>query len=1188
MRKALHLMLGITLALPSVSASATAIDELANSTVSVGGLVSTAEDIRYLSEESDGKWYFVYNNRTRSSKGVTGGYLYDGMTLDGLTSTNVMHSLGTSVLSDEMNIDDAAPYLVRFVYSESTGYYYMQFGTGTYVARNGTALYITEDESSATPWSVYDIETGYMGIWNTDRTLGLYSNAPGSYFYLANTDANATTVTDYTANDYAATFQFFEATIETTDEYSYALSNLVTARETYSAYVGTFTTGTDYGTYGADEVAAFEEAVSNADYILRYINDELDEDEAAPSEEPTAESLTALKTAIEETYAAVLASLPDGEEMEIEEGYYFLQSYPGFYVTYDEEDGVTPVDYPTMGMYSYVEEETIYAAWMVAQETAQFLWKVTRSEEEDAVSYILQNMATDAQFNEIGQAVVATMNITTDNPVVFSYYSTNDDGTYNAHIRLSAQAADSYYYLQQADHSKGMGTSGSIIGWSRTSDPLASAWNIVKVSDELAQDIIDAYADEKETANKYLYALAIIEAAEAEMEIARDESGTLGLITSASQMTASSYLSSATSTPLSNLIDGDLTTRWHSAAGDSHNDEYLQVTVDDMPDMIFATIGRYDNTNTNHNVITLNVAGVDDPDTDAAYDDLPFVASLSVPFDGSATYTSSDAFETNGYTTLRFYTGLNNNSETSYYFQMAEFQLYRYGATGTTQADAMGEIYTNLEEAIADVRAEGSDMTDATYEALVAAYEAFKEIYVDPAELRTALANASTVTSYVVEGTNPGQWSDTEVLDEVNNLIDTATNYDESGAYTPAQSADYVDQLNNIEATVLAAANPVETGKWYEIRLGTEDEYSEYDWSTSDAAASGSHAALYGKYIAVANYDDEGYAVDYMPADEVDEICIGQRLYLEDYEDLDDADYVRFRFVNVGDTAYMLQNKATGLFIKAAGSTGYATLSVHPTLFTTSAVGYGQSTIAAKTLTGDSQNNLHAQRTYNTLVTWDASGAGTNSGFFIEDTGLTVDDSYDPTTFNVSVQAGALNALCFPFQVTANEGTAYGVEVDTDYNVITLKPLDNNTAAAGQPFIYMSGALSDYDETSESYAASFTRGSELAVEPLTSGKLVGVYYATTLAEGCAVTNGNEFVLASDGDTASANSAYINATFDSETDITLDISEETYDAINSIVEAVNANKGIYTIDGVRVSSIAKPGLYIVDGKKVMVK
>ncbi len=325
---------------------------------------------------------------------------------------------------------------------------------------------------------------------------------------------------------------------------------------------------------------------------------------------------------------------------------------------------------------------------------------------------------------------------------------------------------------------------------------------------------------------------------------------------------------------------------------------------------------------------------------------------------------------------------------------------------------------------------------------------------------------------------------------------------------------------------------------------------------------------------------------------------MGNRLYFDDKSmDITDEDMAKFRFIAVGDTAYMIQNKATGLFLKAAGTSGPVSLSVHPTLFNVKAIGYGENLISGTDLKGNSMNNLHAQRDNNVLVTWSDAEAGSNSGLYIEDISETVADDYAGDSFNMSILAGEINTFCFPVAITATTGTIYGVEVEG--TTVTLKPAEGNGVAAGVPFIYINGSTEDYkaDATADEYdVVGFTHDYTLTTEPKTWGVLTGSFTSETIGAGKIVANGNVLETSKKSNTkVAANSAYIDGEYDLEAEVTLVISGETIDGIQTAVAKVAKDGNIYTVDGRLVGKgnlntlkTMGRGIYVINGVKVMVK
>ncbi|MCD8301813.1 MAG: discoidin domain-containing protein [Prevotellaceae bacterium] len=1162
------------------------LDELSNSTITISNV--EAESI-----QPDTQWYLVYQSR-----GV-GGYFWDtGFDLNtGSGTGDIYLSYGTDVVYDGMLAKNACMYLVRFVTpteDQKTGdgshdEYFLQFGTGNYV-------WTPTDwsETLTTVESIYDAKPLYV-YWILDTPGHLGMNTADEYDLIIDNNGGGSTVVTYGTGDIVDKldgnndFKLYEVTLtELSDERELAL---LECAQVYKEYVNlTFNTEGSFDYYDAAAVAAFEAAVEAAAVI--------DSDNA---DELTVDDINQLKQNMIDAYEAVLASYVS-RLATIDDGYYFFVSDMSFYeqtTTEDSEDpetgdiipGETVTTYYTKAMYSDKESDgTIYAKWMTFEETAPFLWKI---EGNGDLTYNVVNAVTGATFDNVSTSTNVTMTVGGENTMAFDQVLDDNNDVHLA-IRVSTQAEDNYYYLHCGGHASGVGKSGNIVGWSNDAD--ASHWLLQLVSDEEAAEIIDAYGSSAE--KRYQDALEMISDAQEKMEIAEDMQLGDGLITSVDQL--SSPYTETSEGSLDAMIDGDASTYWHSDWSDGSVEggtHYFQVELPQVEEseLVFTFTRRAVN---NDHITEWGVYGASSSDADK--DQCTLLATVSTPYSSNTETLMSDPFDTQGFTLLRFYcedtTGAGDG--TRGYFHLAEFQLYEAPQENpTSQKVAMGSIYTDLEAAIADAQDEGEDITEETFNALQAAYDAFIAAFVDPADLRAAIEEANATAAAIVIGTDPGEWSDTSVTSTLTSTIDEATAYDAAGVYTQAQSDTYVETLGSLTESVYASANQIETGKWYEIHYATEDAYDEYGWSKTPGSAAGSHPALFGKYICVSalEYEDEMYYTEGYTESDLDEVCVGHSLYLTDKPDIWFEDCAKFRFINVADTAYMMQNKATGLFLRAAGASGEVTLSPHPTLFNVTALGYGENLISATAIDGEDNANLHAQLSYNVLVTWATSEVGTNSGFYIEDIGEAVADDYDGTEFNMEIELGSVNAFCFPVEITANEGTMYGVQ-SVEGTTITLSPIEDNVAEGGHPFIFISGSTDQYDSSADAEVLTFTHGYDIEREPMTVGELVGSYYGETIGAGKALASGNGFEVTKQSSSyVDDNSAYISTEFDLEDTLTLVISDESFDSIEETVATVSQDGNIYSIDGKllgkgnlgTVKSLGR-GIYIVNGVKVVVK
>lgn len=645
------------------------------------------------------------------------------------------------------------------------------------------------------------------------------------------------------------------------------------------------------------------------------------------------------------------------------------------------------------------------------------------------------------------------------------------------------------------------------------------------------------------------------------------------------------------------------------------------------------------------------------------------LADLYTPYGGSDTETKTSApFDTKGYKFLRFYIDQTSGQAgvQKGFGHVSEFQLNpaTVEIADNAQYKVMGALATNLEKVLEDqIEVEVANLTKEQFNALKTAYDAFMAKFVDPAELRAAIKTAEASTASIIVGTNPGEWGPDTDAGDLATTVANAKEYDASGDYTPEQSANYVESLKASAGDIYASANKVKEGKWYRFHFGSKETFEANGWDietnepTSETdindAAYITNEALWDKFITVAKHDAEEITIEVahepteedpstskekevtqnkvVPYDEEEDIVRGAVLYFDADADITDKDCSLFRFINVGDSAYVIQNKATGLYLRA---TSPVTLDITPALFDVSAIGYGQNVVHARALTnGANQNNLHFQRSNNVIVTYGDKTAGSRSGLYIqEDTDVTED--YDGSSFKMNLRPGEIYSFCYPvdldvdpndeegkfYIVTALE-IVYNEETTYDDVNITLSPLAVPNAA-GYPVFYIYGNPAsapdgDYNPTDDAEPFTFKHGESFVSAPVETGFMKGTFSKLTVGKGYIVTGGNLIDIQQEGHAADfarnqfyvtsqnitnavvANGVYVagEELLNSGYDVTFTIGTEPVDDAVASVLTQTANRGdLYTIDGrlvgrnVTLKDLKRfgKGLYIIDGIKVTVK
>ena len=895
-------------------------------------------------------------------------------------------------------------------------------------------------------------------------------------------------------------------------------------------------------------------------------------------------------------------------------------------------------------MYSVVSGGKIIARWHTpdfneALDNCPALWKVTN---KDGLFDIV-NCATDARFDAWSSSPL-TLSKESQNLIAVDLKG-NVDGVPQVALRVSTQNTSSYFHPLnhkiQAGAGYGTGTGDVIIGWANDASRV-SEWVFEPVSDAEAATIIQAYEPYKDQAQLVDNYKAMLEDAKEKLEIAKDLSFVGALITSTEQLSSPWSCGHAFEGNIAHLIDDDPMTYWHTNWNNNTDRHYVQVALNEaVHDLICMKFTRrmyqYNSTNPciKDHVTSWSIWGSDDPA--AEEEDWVSLAEFETPYNEPGETIVTDGFDTQGLKYLRIYGEETNQG--SKYWHVAELQLYpsplQINDPATSQYHMMGSIGTALNNALnqlADVNPD--EVTLEQFTKLKAAYDPFIAKFVDPAPLRAKIEEVKGADAIMAIGTDPGFWSDNGASNNLEQAIADAKSYDEGGVYTTAKSENQIAKLDEAVTNIKASAIKVQPGKWYRIRFGTEEEYAEHNWNTNGnetqyRTVDGEvtdvviNEANFGHYMTVAKLEqvteeDEygSYTQNTIVPIEKDYVAIDDQLYGDALEDIQDPDMALFRFIALGDSAYIIQNKATGLYLqKKSENNDGIFLSPEPSFFTQEIVGYGQNAFFIKTFAGESQNPLHFARNKNVVITYGYYGDsdGRRGCFFVEEVENVATD-YAENTARIGVWDGEMIGRCYPVAMKAvddNQGAMWTISAvereaatdDTPAQVkVQLVKLADNEAAAGRPFIYVkSGEYvpEEYlDEGAEPDLVEFTLGSDLVAKPTDDGALKGVFTRTSVGEGVYTVGATTFVR-TDASNAAVNSnrVYISdeEAFPRNYKVELIFDESGEDGITTTLQKVAKTGNIFTLDGRLIGkgnlnsvNNLPSGIYIVNGVKVVVK
>ena len=805
-----------------------------------------------------------------------------------------------------------------------------------------------------------------------------------------------------------------------------------------------------------------------------------------------------------------------------------VEGDPGYITAGDvKEVTSTQVAAPIKSLYSKHDAGTDadWLAWGNQQAKADFLWKV-EAVEGKPTEYRMINMANGKTHISIGQSNNSQLQLNDTATVCFDWRNNeeqvvfaNEEGVQDTatvvsfNIRSSKQAEGGYNYLHCGGHSGGAGTGAWIVGWS---DGGATRWYMTPIDEATVENWING--PEAQLRKKIEKGDSIVAVSPSQIEIAKDIETTI-YETDSVVVTADQFYSQYTTedaqtipdgqTVYDFMLDGKQSTYWHSKwenGAVNAKVHYLQIHATETMDGLYAVKLQRRPVSGDHITELIAVGFEEEPTDETVFADGKELGTLKLPLTSNSETVVTNTFDATGMNYVRFYSNstaaaASGGGAGRGYWHASAFNVFKASAAPryeTTQYDVRKAEADALAAAVAVWNEKGfaADSLEliedptfaAAYDALVAAYEAWNKVYVDPTELRNVIASAPDKNLFVY-GKNPGQWPETRSAsntpEEYLEVLADANAYNAAGAYTPAESEAKVNALQGAIDGVFASANKVETGKWYRFSFPTEEMFDNYGWNKDGIkAAVNAHGietapALFGKTIAVgkglttyATYDNaetgnvDTVAVRSVEATEEwfegDNLCFFEDAEFEEGEDL-------FQFIQATDSSYMIQNKATGLFIRAGHP---MTLSAVPSYFKANqAIGAGGNLIAYTDVLGKTDGAhvyMHAELASNYLTKWETNTVGSKSMMMIEEVEAVAEAP--ATEYTAKMWPGKVYTYTYPVDVTVTEGaTAYGAElvVAEEDTTVVLKAIEAEVISAGTPFILIADLEGEYITTAD-------------------------------------------------------------------------------------------------------------------------
>ena len=729
--------------------------------------------------------------------------------------------------------------------------------------------------------------------------------------------------------------------------------------------------GTDFSQYSNTEAwEAFQADMAVADSYAHTFED---------GGSVSVDDVNAIVDKVEADYRDIQASFV---KYSMNDGYYRIVGGMKYYT--NKETGETDLDGNPVTEKSYYDIALFSSldgwCWWGAKDEkdARQLWKLNMVGE----NVKMVNAATDMQCADSKDYAIS-MSTAVDTLMAFDFVG-RENGHDIIYIRYASSPADydnvyeKSIYFHQWGHEKGAGEAPHKMtlwqatwnkGTAYSDDKGTSEWYLEPVSEEEAKALLDAYELVKNHDKLVVNYKEYIDKAKTALDVAKDMRHTWKADKENPVIKNTNQFHSLWTEPkegsLDNLLDGNCETFWHSAWSTGTitgpHKASLDVTVEEPLIGTYLIYVLRRNTEDNH-ITRTSLYGTNDETALQDVEDTKWTLineNVSLPwFLGQSDTCSQPITFTEPFKYLRFYeeeTHGKNHTEYHNCGHYATFQIYPGIKILPSQFEKMGEKALKLDEIVEGYKTLNLDeLTLEQYNALVEAYNAVEAVLVDPTELRNTMADNEKYPDYVLVGTNPGCWTNTESAEHLENVLKEALEYDNKAEYTQEQSDKYVADIVAAKEAIFAAALPVDTTKWYHLKFDTEENFDKHNWTKENIK----HGTLYGQRLAAGVRPAENEVGSVL---DDEDIQAGAEIYYFSEEQMANENASQFRFVALTDTTFAIQNRASGLFIhrNVNNESGGISLQWIPAAFTVKPIGYGQNILYMTGIDGTVVSKAH-------------------------------------------------------------------------------------------------------------------------------------------------------------------------------------------------------------------------------------
>lgn len=706
----------------------------------------------------------------------------------------------------------------------------------------------------------------------------------------------------------------------------------------------------------------------------------------------------------------------------------------------------------------------------------------------------------------------------------FVHFDVIGNGGFN--ISYKGEAA-----MHAGGHGEGAGVAGEIVGWSENGlSP--SAWYLYPLSKDTAEVFVNVGAFERKKMELSQLQEKAKEKYRQGWNTEIDMLPENWLVTlddyNADKMVVFSNADHNSWNPNSKdgvgyigLLDDDQNSFWHSAWGLGPKEEhFLQFKLNRSVRQFAVYLNRRKNQLNNPTQLDFYVS----KDTTDANGWIKAGSITGLPAfvgtdESELSYQSEPILLSNDYQFVRVYW---KSAQGFTHFAGFHFQNVNLSSNSLNFREDIKIAAENLSDALAetDIVLQNSLATDeeltAAYEKLMDAYKAYEQVFPDLNKVKDYLEEVKAYYEMSVSEEShaditkiypdPGTYkeadrqqmkTDIQAVEKAIQEFEQTMSYTNEDVELLLQNLKDIYQIFKEKQRWIVAADAENSGVWYHI--AASQRYYDITGANQDEGNDGN--SVRRGMIYVKSFDGMMNQAS---------LFVGTAEEMA-ANDVTDMDYASWRFINVGDTAYAIQNKATGLFVSfARNNRSKALLTINPVLFKIDEIGYGSFVFDGYDMRGAETNALYTDP-YQNVGYHDGYELGSGSCWDIYTTdrtenGVAVGDYQFPEIDYEIAYAGKLTSYAFPVGIEAFSDnrslgeSIYEVVQSNDMGIV-LSPKERESLKPGEPFYYMPAGKNDEVKKEESVVLRVKVASDVAIAPEdTVNGLVACYLPVQVPE----------------------------------------------------------------------------------------